>query len=153
MPPPESEPIGLQLTRAAKVVSRAFDGALSRADGSLPMWLVLVSLKSREHDAQRDLARAVGIEGPTLTHHLNRMESAGLITRTRRPDNRRVHDVTLTEAGHATFQRLLTTVIAFDEQLRSGLTTREVATLSQLLERLVTNAADYRDQDHAPEPP
>jgi MarR family transcriptional regulator for hemolysin len=145
MPPPESEAIGLQLTRTAKVVSRAFDDALSRAGGSLPMWLVLVSLKSREHDAQRDLARAVGIEGPTLTHHLNRMETAGLITRTRRPRNRRVHDVTLTEAGNATFQRLLTTVIAFDEQLRAGLTAREVATLSQLLERLLTNAADSRD--------
>jgi MarR family transcriptional regulator, transcriptional regulator for hemolysin len=73
------------------------------------------------------------------------METAGLITRTRRPDNRRVHDVTLTEAGSATFQRLLTTVIAFDEQLRDGLTAREVATLSQLLERLLTNAADSRD--------
>jgi MarR family transcriptional regulator for hemolysin len=149
MPPPETEPIGLQLARTAKVVSRAFDEALSRAGGSLPMWLVLVSLKSSQHGAQRDLARAVGIEGPTLTHHLNRMETAGLVTRTRRPDNRRVHDVTLTEAGEAAFQHLLTTVIAFDEQLRTGLTTREHATLARLLRRLSNNAADPRG-DHAP---
>ena len=150
VPPPASEPIGLQLARTAKIVSRAFDGALSRAGGSLPTWLVLVSLKSRQHGAQRDLARAVGIEGPTLTHHLNRMETAGLVTRTRRADNRRVHDVTLTEVGEATFQHLLTTVIAFDEQLRTGLTTRELATLSQLLQRLRTNATDSTDQGYAP---
>jgi MarR family transcriptional regulator, transcriptional regulator for hemolysin len=152
MPPPETEPIGLQLTRSAKVVSRAFDGALSRAGGSLPTWLVLVSLKSKQHGAQRDLARAVGIEGPTLTHHLNRMETVGLITRTRRPDNRRVHDVTLTEAGEATFQHLLATVVAFDEQLRTGLTTRELATLSQLLQRLRTNASDSMHEGDAPAP-
>jgi MarR family transcriptional regulator for hemolysin len=152
MPPPEPEPIGLQLTRTAKAVSRAFDDALSRAGGSLPTWLVLVSLKNRQHGAQRDLARDVGIEGPTLTHHLNRMETAGLVTRTRRPDNRRVHDVTLTEAGEATFQHLLTTVIAFDEQLRSGLATRELATLSQLLRRLRTNATDSTDEGDAPAP-
>lgn len=140
MSAPDVEPIGLQLARTAKTVSRAFDDALSHRDGSLPIWLVLVSLKSAEHGAQRDLARAVGIEGPTLTHHLNRMETAGLVTRTRRPDNRRVHDVTLTEAGEATFQELLRTVSEFDEQLRAGFTSRDLATLSRLLERLSTNA-------------
>jgi MarR family transcriptional regulator, transcriptional regulator for hemolysin len=149
VPPPVSEPIGLLLARTAKVVSRAFDDALSHAGGSLPMWLVLVSLKSSEHGAQRDLARAVGIEGPTLTHHLNRMEAAGLITRTRRPDNRRVHDVTLTETGEATFQHLRSTVATFDEQLRAGLTTRELATISRFLKRLQANAADSRDEDRA----
>jgi MarR family transcriptional regulator for hemolysin len=146
MPPPDSEPIGLLLARSAKVVSRAFDDALSHAGGSLPMWLVLVSLKSSQHGAQRDLARAVGVEGPTLTHHLNRMEAAGLIARSRRPENRRVHDVTLTETGEATFQRLLGTVAAFDEQLRAGFNTRELATLSRLLERLATNVAQPQGQ-------
>ena len=149
MPPPVSEPIGLLLARTAKVASRAFDDALSHAGGSLPTWLVLVSVKSSQHGAQRDLARAVGIEGPTLTHHLNRMEAAGLITRTRRPDNRRVHDVTLTEAGEATFQHLRSTVARFDEQLRAGLTTRELATISRLLNRLQANAADYGDEERA----
>jgi MarR family transcriptional regulator for hemolysin len=150
VPPPDSDPIGLLLARTAKVVSRAFDDALSHAGGSLPMWLVLVSLKSRQHGAQRDLARAVGVEGPTLTHHLNRMEATGLIARSRRPDNRRVHDVTLTETGEATFQRLLGTVAAFDEQLRTGFNTPELATLSRLLERLATNAAQPQHQDPAP---
>jgi len=150
MPPPTTEPIGLRLARTAKVVSRAFDDALSHAGGSLPTWLVLVSLKSRQHDAQRDLAQAVGIEGPTLTHHLNRMEADGLITRTRRPTNRRVHDVTLTEGGEAAFQHLLGTVTGFDQQLRTGLTTRELATLSELLERLATNATDRSDHDPTP---
>lgn len=134
-------PIGVQLARTAKTVNRAFDDALAAAGASLPTWLVLVSLQGDHHGAQRELAEAVGVEGPTLTHHLNRMESAGLVTRTRDPANRRVHRVELTEEGMATFQRLLTTVVAFDHRLRSGMTDREIIGLSGLLSRLTANVA------------
>src|SRR6266508_1024195 len=109
MGPPAIEPIGLQLTRTARLVSRAFDQALESAGCSLPFWLILVSLKSQRHGAQRALAEAVGIEDATLTHHLNRMDKAGLVTRERDPDNRRVHKVELTKAGEALFDRCLVT--------------------------------------------
>ena len=135
------EPIGLRLTRTAKSVSRAFDDALGEAGGSLPMWLILVSLKGERRGAQRELAEAVGVEGPTLTHHLNRMETAGLVTRTRDPENRRVHRVELTEAGEATFQRLVATVMAFDQRLRTGFTAPEIVALDGLLVRLRANVA------------
>jgi MarR family transcriptional regulator, transcriptional regulator for hemolysin len=138
---PDEEPIGLLLTRTAKVVSRAFDEALTEAGGSLPAWLVLVSLEGQAHGAQREIAEAVGVEGPTLTHHLNRMEAAGLVTRRRDPDNRRAHRVELTDAGEAAFRRLLQTVAAFDARLRAGLADRELTALRGLLERLHTNVA------------
>ena len=101
MGPPVAEPIGLQVTRTAKLLSRAFDDALAEAGGSLPVWLVLVSVKGQTQAMQRELAETVGIEGPTLTHHLNRMEAAGLLTRRRDPGNRRVHRVELTSDGEA----------------------------------------------------
>src|ERR1700737_4792305 len=97
MGPPTTEPIGLQVSRTAKVLSRAFDDALVEVGGSLPVWLILVSLKAQRHCMQRQLAEAVGIEGPTLTHHLNRMEAAGLVTRRRDSENRRIHRVELTD--------------------------------------------------------
>ena len=137
--PPVREPVGLVLARTAKVVSRAFDDALVEAGGSLPTWLVLVSLQRGEHGAQRELADAVGIEGPTLTHHLNRMEAAGLVTRTRDPANRRVHRVELTGPGREAFRRLLGAVTAFDRRLRRGLRRDEVDALEDLLGRLRAN--------------
>jgi MarR family transcriptional regulator, transcriptional regulator for hemolysin len=138
---PDEEPIGLLLTRTAKVVSRAFDEALTEAGGSLPAWLVLVSLEGQAHGAQREIAEAVGVEGPTLTHHLNRMEAAGLVTRRRDPDNRRAHRVELTDAGEAAFRRLLQTVAAFDARLRAGFSDRELTALRGVLDRLHTNIA------------
>ena len=143
MAAPDIEPIGLHLTRIAKAVSRAFDEALAEAGGSLPLWLILVSLKSKTHGAQRQLAEAVGVEGPTLTHHLNKMENAGLVTRRRDPANRRIHHVELTPAGNETFFALLETVTAFDQRLRDGLTDRQLTQLRRLLDRLATNVTRH----------
>jgi len=99
MPRPFRTPIGLQLTRVSKTVSRAFDDALAAAGGSVPVWLVLLSIKTQEAANQRELAAAVGIQEATLTHHLNAMAAQGLLTRERDPANRRVHQVRLTRGG------------------------------------------------------
>ena len=58
---PARTPIGLVLSRAARVVSRAFDEALADAGGSLPMWLVVLNLKSGRAANQRELAASVGV--------------------------------------------------------------------------------------------
>jgi len=133
-------PIGLQLARTAKAVSQAFDAALSEAGGSLATWVVLMNLKSGQATSQRELADAVGIQGATLTHHLNAMERDGLLTRRRDPHNRRVHLVDLTALGEQAFQRLRTTAIGYDKRLRAGISAGDIATLDTLLKRLAGNA-------------
>jgi MarR family transcriptional regulator, transcriptional regulator for hemolysin len=133
-------PLGLSLARAARVTSRAFDEALADAGGSLPMWLVLLNLKIGRAANQRKLAEAVGVTEATLTHHLNAMETAGLTTRRRDPENRRIHVVELTDAGEAAFARLREVATAFDRRLRRGLSADEARMLEDLLGRLEANA-------------
>jgi MarR family transcriptional regulator for hemolysin len=150
---PTAEPIGRQLARTAKLVTRAFEQELALAGGSMPTWLILLSLKSRSWRTQRELAEALGIEGPTLTHHLAGLERAGLVRRTRDPDNRRVQRVDLTEAGDAAFQRLRRAASSFDQRLRSGLEDSEIQQLRELLAQLLSNvtgdqaSADERRAD------
>lgn len=139
MPAPARPPIGLTLSRTAKTVGRAFDDALMTAGGGVPTWLILISLKTRPSSNQRELADAVGIRGATLTHHLNAMERDGLLSRHRDPDNRRVHQVRLTEQGEALFSRLARAARAFDARLRAGLSDDEIATLARLLAKLASN--------------
>jgi MarR family transcriptional regulator for hemolysin len=138
---PAAPPLGRHLASVSRAVSRAFDEVLAEAGGSLPVWLVLISLKSGTRASQRELAGAVGVQGATLTHHLNTMESAGLVTRRRDPANRRLHLVELTPAGDALFLRLRDAATAFDQRLRAGLTEAEVSQLGALLTRLRDNAA------------
>jgi MarR family transcriptional regulator for hemolysin len=137
---PSDVPIGLLVSRTAKTLSRAFDDALAAAGGSTPTWLVLLAIKTGSHRTQGDLAEAVGVRQPTLTHHLDALEREGLVHREREPGNRRVQQVALTEAGEQLFLRLRRAAGSFDGRLRAGLDETQVTELRRLLAHLVENA-------------
>src|SRR5262249_25357349 len=138
---PARTPIGLDLARAARTVSRAFDDALARAGGSLPVWLVLLNLKTRQVSSQRELAEAVGVREATPTPHLHAMDAQGPVTRPAAPGNRRTHIAELPPAGEAAFLRLRAAAPAFDRRLRDGLTDTDLDGLAALLGRLAGNVA------------
>jgi MarR family transcriptional regulator, transcriptional regulator for hemolysin len=144
MAKPPGLPLGLLLANTAKAVNQAFDAELSRAGGSRPVWLILISLKSCPPGNQRELAKAVGIEGATLTHHLNAMERQGLITRRRDPDNRRVHQVELTGAGNQLFHRLASAAQAHDKRLHAHLSKDDTEILQRLLRQMQDNVTSHR---------
>jgi MarR family transcriptional regulator for hemolysin len=136
MPRPRQEPIGLYIQRVAKELNRSFEAALAEVGGSVPTWLILLSLKSGRPETQRQLADAVGIRGATLTHHLENLERNGVVARERDPANRRVQKVALTDAGEEAFQRMLKAAMAFDAQLRENFSDKELETLRKLLGKL-----------------
>jgi MarR family transcriptional regulator, transcriptional regulator for hemolysin len=145
--PATRQPLGLQLTRTAQMVRRGFDETLAEAGGSLPVWLVLLSLKTQRPATQRELAEAVGVREATLTHHLNALATQGLVTRRRDAANRRVQVVELTDAGEALFFQLRTAAVAFDKQLRGGLTAGELRQLQDLLDRLALHVGADAERD------
>ena len=134
------EPIGRELGWTGRTVSRAFAIALADAGGTLPTWLILLELKRERRRTQQELARAVGIEGATLTRHLDGLEDAGLVERAPHPDDRRATQVELTADGEEMFQRLRRAAAGFDRRLRTGFTDDELAQLRESLERLRANA-------------
>jgi MarR family transcriptional regulator for hemolysin len=136
---PDGPPTGLQLATTAKTVGRAFNDALAEAGGSPPVWLVLNSLKSEQRRTQLDLARAVGIEGPTLTRHLDGLEEAGLVERRRDTGDRRAVRVELTLEGERLHAELRKTVVAFNKRLTAGFDEQELSRLQEALVRLQTN--------------
>jgi MarR family transcriptional regulator, transcriptional regulator for hemolysin len=133
-------PIGFVIAQTAKIATRNFEKCLVAAGGSLSGWLILLALQERGWKLQSELAEVVGIQGPTLTHHLNGMESLGLITRVRLADDRRSHRVEITSAGRAHFLQMKKSAMAFDEKLRAALTGREMEELKTLLARIALAA-------------
>ncbi len=129
-------PIGLRLTRTARVVSNAFERAMAEAGGSASAWQVLLLVRSQQWGTQSRMADAMGISGATLTHHLNALEQQGLVHRWRDAGNRRGQQVALTEAGEELFARLRQVAATHDRRLRSHLTDEETAQLAELLEKL-----------------
>jgi MarR family transcriptional regulator, transcriptional regulator for hemolysin len=139
--PPSAEPVGRAVASSAKVLSRAFERELAEAGGSQPVWLILLALKQQAWRTQQDLAAAVGIEGPTLTHHLDGLDKAGLIERARDPSDRRAVRVELTDAGDKLFKRLAKAAIGFDQRLRANLSDEELDEFRRVLGRLRDNVA------------
>jgi MarR family transcriptional regulator for hemolysin len=129
-------PIGLRLARTARVATNAFEQALSAAGGSVAAWQVLLLVRSGEWGTQSQLAGAMGISSATLTHHLNALESQGLVHRWRDAENRRVQRVELTAEGEALFDRLRRVATRHDQRLRTNLTDEETAQLAELLGKL-----------------
>ena len=136
---PKGVPIGLQLARTSKIVARAFNEALAEAGGSLPVWLILSALHGGPPASQHELARLVGIEGPTLTRHLDQLEGAGLVRRTPHPDDRRAVQVEPTAAGVALHETLLEVVIRFNRRLTAGLAHSELDAARRTLATLEAN--------------
>jgi MarR family transcriptional regulator for hemolysin len=98
------------------------------------------------------MAESMGIQGATLTHHLNGMEECGLVTRRRDPENRRVHIVELTESGEELFERLRSVAVAYDAQLRGELDSAELDRFRRVLDQLGQNvsAGSTASADWAP---
>jgi MarR family transcriptional regulator, transcriptional regulator for hemolysin len=133
-------PMGRQLHLTAKTVGQAFNAALSEAGGSIPTWLILSALEWDEWHTQHELAASLGIEGPTLTRHLDALESEGLVVRVRDTTDRRAVRVEATDAGRELHQQLLKAAKAFDRRLRAGFSEEELGGLRALLQRLEENA-------------
>src|SRR6478735_1699630 len=137
---PAGRPIGLEVTRTAKAVGMAFNAALQAEGGSVPVWLILNALTHEKLATQLDLARSLGIEGPTLTRHLDNLEEAGLVERRRSDEDRRAVRVALTPAGRTAHRSMRGQGIGFNERLLRGISEDEQAQLRDLLDRLGANA-------------
>lgn len=133
------KPVGRQLHYVARAVQRSFDQALQEAGGSLSMWLVLLVARRGEYSTQQDLARAAGIEAATLTHHLDSMEAAGLVVRSREPADRRALRVMLTDQGEALYGRLEAAATRFDQHLRRDVQPEDLAVFRRVLEVIGEN--------------
>ncbi|MBW8724219.1 MAG: MarR family transcriptional regulator [Inquilinus limosus] len=94
-----------------------------------------------------ELAERVGVQGPTLTHHLDGLEQRGLVRRERPPGNRRAQVASLTEAGTAMFHRLRQAAQAHDARLRAGLAAEDLERLRSLLGCLSANVSPSIQED------
>src|ERR1700757_2589624 len=91
-----NDPLGRRLVFLGKQLQRRFEGVLADQGTTLPTWSVLRYVAMHPHPSQVELATMIGIEGPTLTRHLDRLCAEGLVTRTRDESDRRIVRVALT---------------------------------------------------------
>jgi DNA-binding MarR family transcriptional regulator len=80
-----------------------------------PQYLVLLALWGHSPQSVRELGGEVQLDSPSLSPLLKRLEAAGLITRTREPNNERQLRIELTDKGRdlrAEAERIPSAIIA-----------------------------------------
>jgi DNA-binding MarR family transcriptional regulator len=133
---PQDERLARRLALTAKALQVQFDGLLGQVGGSLPSWIALNVLMHTGGISQRQLADCMHVEGPTVTHHLDRWAADGLIERHRDPADRRVIRVQLTEAGRRLHREMAVVADDADAKLRALMSPDERRTLEDLLDRI-----------------
>ncbi len=98
---------------------------------------------------QIQVAKRVGIEGPTLTRTLDMLEADGLVERLADPSDRRNKHMRLTRAGYKALGEMFDIMAGWRQQLLDGISKtdikRNLEFLSVLLERIDTGLTSPED--------
>jgi MarR family transcriptional regulator, organic hydroperoxide resistance regulator len=131
--------LGFQLLLAHKAHRARAEAALNQLGLHTGQEMLLLRLWSEEGIPQSLLAAAMGVEPPTATKMLQRMERAGLIERRPDPDDARISRVYLTPRGRALEQPVLEVWKQLEAQTVAGLSPTEQALLRRLLMQVAAN--------------
>jgi len=104
-----------------------------------PQYLVMLALWERSPRTVRDIGDALHLEPATLSPLLKRLESAGLVTRSRSTSDERALDVALTDRGKAL--RAQAEKVPAQIVDRLGMTVSELENIRDGLTRLLAATA------------
>jgi MarR family transcriptional regulator for hemolysin len=145
-PGPEAalEPLAGQIHVAARATRGLLDAVLAEAGTTFSSWTVLAALNARGPAIQKDLARSLNMIGPSIVERIDQLESAGLVTRSPVPGDRRASLVDLTGAGRALITRLHSVMLSTEEALTAGLDQHDVQATRHVLARVAEHARALR---------
>jgi DNA-binding MarR family transcriptional regulator len=140
------DPIGRQVNLTARATRALLDAALATAGATFADWTMLVTLNARGPMVQRDLARSLGMIGPSVVERIDRLESAGLVARSPVPGDRRASLVSMTDAGQLRFGVLHEAVRSSEVALTSGIDPHDLQTTMRVLAAVAERARSLRTQ-------
>src|SRR5690606_39076894 len=100
-PAPLDDQLCYAIYSAGMAIQRVYKPLLDQLGLTYPQYLVLNVLWRRDEQTVGVIAQQLALESSTLTPLLKRLEAAGLVRRTRNPQNERQVVIGLTDQGRA----------------------------------------------------
>lgn len=133
-PVPLEDQLCYAVYSAGMAIQRTYKPLLDELGLTYPQYLVLNVLWREDKQTVGSIADGLALESSTLTPLLKRLETAGLVRRTRNPDDERQVIIALTVAGRALRSRagcLADALLA-----ASGMSSAELGEINGQLKRL-----------------
>lgn len=132
--------LGSDLARLVRVWRALIDQRLKPLELTQTHWVTLYNINRLPPDqSQIQLAKAIGIEQPSLVRTLDQLEEKGLITRHTCANDRRAKRIKLTEEAAPIIKEVNDVITMTRGEILSGISPEEVTLLTNLIERLEQN--------------
>jgi len=118
----------------------AMDKRLAALEMSAAQYIVIANLAGPgEPKSASDLCKGISYDAGAMTRMLDRLESKGLIRRSRSAHDRRLVHLELTEEGRSAYPRMRDIAMTVANRLLRGFTKGEARQLETLLNRMLDN--------------
>jgi MarR family transcriptional regulator for hemolysin len=132
--------LGSDLARLVRVWRALIDQRLKPLELTQTHWVTLYNInRLPPEQSQIQLAKAIGIEQPSLVRTLDQLEEKGLITRHTCANDRRAKRIKLTEEAAPIIKEVNDVITMTRGEILSGISPEEVTLLTSLVERLEQN--------------
>lgn len=101
-----TESVGFRIVKARNLVVAEMDAALKDLDITGQQMGILLSLKQGVATTPFELSKLLGIDTGLMTRMLDKLETKGLLARSRDADDRRVVNLSLTAKGRETAEQI-----------------------------------------------
>ncbi|MGY5050710.1 MarR family winged helix-turn-helix transcriptional regulator [Streptomyces sp. 900105755] len=138
LPPPLlDDHLCFSLYAASRAITGAYRPLLDPLGLTYPQYLTLVALGEHGAMTVKDLVATLQLDYGTVTPLIKRLETNGLLARTRRTDDERVVEVALTPQGSAMHRHIASIPPVIGDAI--GLTPAEITHTQDLVRRLTAN--------------
>ncbi|MGE5158221.1 MAG: MarR family winged helix-turn-helix transcriptional regulator [Gemmatimonas sp.] len=137
-----------RLARLAEQVSLAVaEVYATRFSLSRQEWRILAVLGTRTELPTKEIGRLTTLDKMSVSRAMQTLETRGVVTRVRDPNDGRERIVALTPAGHALYSKIVPYALEREAVLLEVLTPQEIATLDRVIEKLGRAAAHATHED------
>lgn len=140
-------PLGSDLARLVRIWRALIDHRLRPLELTQTHWVTLHNIHQLPPEqSQIQLAKAIGIEQPSLVRTLDQLEDKGLISRQTCANDRRAKRIKLTEKAGPLIKEMEAVICHTRREILSGISPDEVEVLLGLIRRLEHNINDLHSK-------
>ena len=141
-------PLGSDLARLVRIWRALIDHRLKPLELTQTHWVTLHNIHELPPDqSQIQLAKAIGIEQPSLVRTLDQLEEKGLIARHTCAHDRRAKRIKLTEKAAPIISEMEDVIRKTRGEILGGISQQELELLINLIERIEKNIIRLHGQD------